>query len=562
MIGIEVKGKMLDIYPDTSIRLTINSPIYTGGEPTNIEGSYTFPFNLPLSDHNSVVLDYPDIAANANTTLLYEGVQLYAEGLPLLKGDLILNNAGNSEEGRYAKASIIFNPFKKAKETSIRDCDLYVDTFNTTFEARVKAIDTVNNPLNHPYLYAPIINRTLQKSGSTGDEFYHHITQNFWDPDTGGFTESDKHRAVTPFVRAEYLFKKVVDYVGHALDDQFFDEEMKTLCFYNNNSIADETGAWSPVIDLAEAVPDIEVNEFLKAFSASFFAALIPDIFSGTLLLARLRDIATAAPEHDWTDQATPYHGKVINLSSPKNFAYAKDPNENDNRSFADQPVNPDKLAEFDHYSDYASDLTTPSDYMVYLKETPQYFWRWGATDNRFYHRPYDVRYKGDKTYTVPIRPMYPGLVGRIDDFYNQYTLQIDYNVNTYTEVEEEKKSAAPLSLRSFFYRGMQANKNGKLYPMASIHTFNYNRDRVGNYSLNLYGDDGIINQWGKEWLFFLENRRTINRIINLSIKDILNFKPQHKVRIENMNYFVSKLDVTITNSGLQPVNCTLESTL
>jgi len=58
MIGLEIPGEgYLDLMPDASIRMKKVSPLFGG---TLFQGSYSFPFDIPATDHNKVLLGFPE----------------------------------------------------------------------------------------------------------------------------------------------------------------------------------------------------------------------------------------------------------------------------------------------------------------------------------------------------------------------------------------------------------------------------------------------------------------------------------------------------------------------
>jgi hypothetical protein len=74
--------------------------------------------------------------------------------------------------------------------------------------------------------------------------------------------------------------------------------------------------------------------------------------------------------------------------------------------------------------------------------------------------------------------------------------------------------------IRFLFYRGMQPGEyqagsdpnvlTSFNYPLGHYHNYNYSGTKVGNYSLALGGEDGLLNTFLNDWIEFIEEGDTI----------------------------------------------------
>ncbi len=93
MIGIaDENGNLLDTFPDTSIELRMNNPIFADEEI--IPGSFTLPFEIPggdLSENNAHLLEHPDVPERRGGKLTFKNRTILYDGCPFKKGDLVIN---------------------------------------------------------------------------------------------------------------------------------------------------------------------------------------------------------------------------------------------------------------------------------------------------------------------------------------------------------------------------------------------------------------------------------------------------------------------------------------
>ena len=90
MIALEITpGNYLDLYPDTQIQIKRNNPLFGNGNL--IPGEYTLPFDIPLTDHNAPLLLHPDVIENQRAKATFRDVTLWFDGLQVKTGQLVLS---------------------------------------------------------------------------------------------------------------------------------------------------------------------------------------------------------------------------------------------------------------------------------------------------------------------------------------------------------------------------------------------------------------------------------------------------------------------------------------
>jgi hypothetical protein len=96
------------------------------------------------------------------------------------------------------------------------------------------------------------------------------------------------------------------------------------------------------------------------------------------------------------------------------------------------------------------------------------------------------------------------------------YTKQLSNNII--------RQDLQPNSPRLLFYRGMQEDSEGNLYPLGSMDNLDYDGDQIPdrNLCLRWEGEYGLYNQLWKNYLSWYRSRRQIDYQVN--DPSILNF--------------------------------------
>lgn len=79
-----------------------------------------------------------------------------------------------------------------------------------------------------------------------------------------------------------------------------------------------------------------------------------------------------------------------------------------------------------------------------------------------------------------------------------------------------------------------------------------------GTIDGNFPGVNGLANKAWKNYIRFLINRKISKAAINMQFRELLDFDWIKKYRIDNMNYLVKSLDVTLTMTAVKSVNAEL----
>lgn len=607
MIGIRIREQFLTLYPSTVLSITLNSTAYLGDDGEVIPGSYALPVTVPLDDHNNKVLDHPGRLDNFNRLMKDEPCDILFDGLRLFPGKVTVKPAGNKD----AKLSIIINDIGDFKLKKLNELDLggtrVIGTDDTSSRDHAKL--TALNPLDYDYVFFPIYNESYRGEqsitvDSTSNNLAEHLTSvdysssnliykvghiiritkltEAWShnggtsgtaadfsmtslynwfyqnryiaPGAGVFFTGNENLAAMPFVRLQYLLTRIFNEYGITLINNFqTDTELQLLCLYNNYSIYTAERVWATEVDLRNHVSDSTCGEFLKKLLRHFCLNL--DITDGGRVaeITPCKDIVTQPEKHDWSSKAHPDHEKDEDSEFPVTLGYEPDPNDilfvgDTGQVYQGYQGEVEKLADIDGSSP-AGVYYVYSLNHFYFKSTlfggfvapltsAHFSYKSGLVGNTFLSK---LSYVGWMFTDTPIPNLRPAVK-------TEGTIPLLNQVNKFSD-------------KLIFYRGMQVD-GAYVAPYASSHVYDNDENIIGEYSLLWNGPHGMYEQWWKDWFYFLMNKREVSRTLNLTLADIINFRFSHKIRIDNQNYFLRSLQITLTMKGLAPCKATLMSTL
>ena len=107
---------------------------------------------------------------------------------------------------------------------------------------------------------------------------------------------------ISPFIRVEYVLRRIFGFFGYTLDTDFFDNEPFRSMVVVNNVIDTIIYGYALNRDL---VPDITCREFLAVIRKKFCCEFTSDERTRTVGIAFMKDMADAAPVADLTDMLT-----------------------------------------------------------------------------------------------------------------------------------------------------------------------------------------------------------------------------------------------------------------
>jgi len=594
MIGIKIKETFLDIYDKTTIGFELLSPLYFGDDVDVIQGSYSFPINIPLTPRNRVVLEYPDIIENDAPFLKNEPCEIWSNGTPLFKGLGFVKGSSDFEASFY----ILIDSLSTLKTIDLNKLPLGTANLGADQAAVLASVKrTTIYPDEYAHIFFPVWNPYFYDDKSSLG-FAHDTFQNPYLNASHVFTAgtvSDDY-IFTPFLKLNYLLNVMFTSQGFGVVNKWqITHELRQLVLYNNFSIA-INGFINPAVDYTNHISNTKASEFLRKLKGLFNLGIFANYFKQQTEIIPAKDLLTRPVKHDWTKVTEHTYNKTQEDNFAEQFCYA----DQQNTIVPDLTKLPVVLS-----PTFPADVDVEAIYYV------------SAIERFIYHKPIVGAIPAINIHVT------------IDDCFDIYTDHPNTNTDNYDLYKSSRRSDVlrtyPNGLRTLpscrvffgstsgvpgyipcinhkgysddpkvpmedyllFYRGIRGDYTVPWsYPVASSELTdmtganfqvgwaatgvaapaNTDPPEDSLYSLHWKDEDmsqldtGLFRAWWKAWLDMLKNAKFVQRRIFLSEADIVNFSFKDKVRIGNMDYFVQRIRVNLTNSGLQPCEASLVS--
>jgi hypothetical protein len=383
--------------------------------------------------------------------------------------------------------------------------------------------------------------------------------QNFYDTTTQAFTNGG---AVTPFIRLDYILRKMFETIGFTLINQFqTTDELKRLVLYNNYD-ARVNSLFPATINLKNHVPQkIKCGEFLNKLCRLFNLAPFVDSFGKTVELAPMLTAFNEIPAYDWSDKLlTDWNLSQEALEIPAKIGY-KDYLQYSGRTYRyEQDFSNISLPNLAKIESLAPTNTEG----VYYETTTNTYYAIVATGQRPVVLTRQINPL--KSATAKGEPFLNDMVVPLNDSVS-INDALDQAFPPFLKVEGSKatKTVEP-PLMLMLYRSMQPSTYGFTpapgpnYPHASLNVYNAMKDRCGTdaFSLHFDGEFGIGKNCLGDWYEMLQNKKDLTARFNLTIAELRQFSFRKKVHIKGMDYFVKSIKGRVTGKGLTPVEADL----
>lgn len=566
--GIKLNGDFLDLFPGAVVSFQFNNLIFSGNNNEILPGAYSVPVTVPLTAKNKQLLQSPHLHENADEMLRDVTCEIVVGGATWHEALLTVRSASEFEARIYT----VINPFKNLKLKKLRDAADEERTGITPAHAK----DTAQNPLNHDYIFFPVLNRDALDDSPFRADFANKY-QNYYDPAAGAFGESEDYPIAMPFVRVDYLLDKIFEDSEFSFVNRWqIDDALRKIVLYSNYSIYVDTNAdekpdrWSSTINLKNHVPDITAADFLKGWMRIFALGLFFDSFSRKAELVPIRNLLLRAAKHDWSDKLL--RGSTIDRQKdnvPENVQF-EIPSEDEYFTVIEDHFTgiPEPFFEVDDFPQMNAIIGNPGFGYFYVRRKAQYYaftLNGINTELRLIHCDLGEEPERDKDYEYISRP-----APLIDYFFGNDSYSprnfpfVDFPLGPLTvapctmqlvTIPGVDQQEAKLPFRWMVYQGMSPDQNGDLYPRATL-------NESATHGFTYQGENGIFNTYWREWFQMLRYGKTVNVELKLSFSEFNRFNFQDKIRLNNIDYFIKSMKVSFDSSGLLPVKCELISVI
>lgn len=390
----------------------------------------------------------------------------------------------------------------------------------------------------------------LKKDGSTIESFYEFNYSNLAlivnHEFTGYFTASDVGKVITIeyVITVTPLFGGTNPLIVNILED-------KSYIDFTILSKS-ELNKYSNDINVANHVPDMKASDFIIAIFETLLIKMKPIKGTNIIELNYAHNTVTASKVNNLTPiaRANPTIEKEKPTGNTYNFDFPSSDADITN-NFTPQ-TGKEQLADVSIYASipaakpnsYIRILNTNIIYAAFYNESTQlYEWVY-ASDN------YYPLFKTDGE--TEVKPKLSPTVMRNVSMLGATTLCPQVQAEG-TSLFFKNGYKPQSNLRLLFYHGMQPNASSNNYPLASATKYNFNGDAVGTINLQWDGDDGLYKNFHKSFFDFMQKARLVTHTIDFTTAHLANLDIFEKQKIEQMQYFISRIKINIKPTSIEP---------
>lgn len=287
-------GEFLDTGSGLNLQFELNNQVFSTSDTTTLPGSFSFPVEVLLTPNMRKQLAFPDRIDVASRTSTYEGVTIYAGGVPFIEGTLRVTQTSKSR----IRLQLISNPIASLKSKKLTELDFEGPRVVAPSSWPDYMFDTADDPESFDFAFFHVFNDSVNPSFNTFDDIAETFTP------TGSI--------VTPFMRLDYLLNRMFALTGYqfANDWQSNNLELGRLYVFNNVDVRvlTETDPHTPALpdefELNKHLPPIPCSEFLKKLLAQWCLGLFTNIFTKKTSLVPLKNLLSRPAKHDWSKYA------------------------------------------------------------------------------------------------------------------------------------------------------------------------------------------------------------------------------------------------------------------
>lgn len=294
-------GKAYQLYPDTQLDIERPNLFF------NDYGEQTFPVDIPDTDLNRELIGYPDMPANRNrpqadiSCTIQDGdyfmscrqAILGAKRKEKITTSFYMNEGSFLANIKKISVAAIFGdetiPGIHTVQEGISWCWSLRDNSNENFTIFPVIVD-LDGERRGVNIVALMDNKGVPNTSRSSQGYTHGFFNSFERKETvdGQNITLSPGYYISPFIRANYLLKRIFSYFGYTLVDNFFTntEPFKSMVFINNTADTLVNGT----ILLSHLVPDCLCSTLLDVFRKKFCCEFVPDEISKTVQIEFFKD--------------------------------------------------------------------------------------------------------------------------------------------------------------------------------------------------------------------------------------------------------------------------------
>jgi len=479
-------GQSLQLETDPSIEIELSSWLLSDSD--ELPGSFSYPINFPLSDHNKKFLSHSHLPEAKPREMK---VSVWVNGVMLRRATLAYKIERRSCSGFLkvdagelaAKVKGVYLHEAINERFYIFQADPS-DPFNLTNEkkqaliiSKMKEIASAA-PGQFPVTFFPVYNPEFGPKADELDNYVEHDVVNGW---AGGnfLIDQDKKygRFTVPFIYLTALIERLCTFLGYKATGSFLDSaEVKRWVVYNTQTLfsTNYIGYDGFYADLQMHVPYMTIPDFLRALHDDYGLGIF---FNSTTMQTRFELFEDIRSSQKPARDLTAHILKGYDSEMPDSKGYTILSNQDDH----------DEL--FKGYESVTTKIKEgQKDIKCQIGTLKMY--RGQNSDGKAQNGTQMEWYIPQASQKGNI---VQGAFLETDEYYNRTA-----------------KHKNDFGLRVLSYHGMQPGSEGKLYPFATSVTRSYNQTRLGQMSHDAGQADSTYNQLTVPFYMFLASCRRL----------------------------------------------------
>mgnify|MGYP000010853694 FL=1 len=284
-------GKAYQLFPDTELSVERTNPFF------NDYGEQTLPVSLPDSEYNRSIMNQPDKVNRKNKvtfhdTSIQDGeyfVPCRQAILGVTPGDKIETSFYMNEGSFYSRLENTYMSDVFGEETvpGVNNLDQALSFIKSLFksdnsEFAIFQVEISNSRFMNVYYNGTLMAETEQKETVDGKEIT--VPRGFY---------------LSPFLKANFVLKRMFSYFGYTLLDNFFTQtaQFRNMVFINNVADAVVTGK----IYYSQLLPNVTCKEILELFRKKFMCEFITDEVEKTVRIVLFNELLAEQAYSDYS---------------------------------------------------------------------------------------------------------------------------------------------------------------------------------------------------------------------------------------------------------------------
>lgn len=288
---IHPSGKAYHLSPDTQLEIERPNLFF------NDYGEQSLPVDLPDSEHNRALMGYPDQLANRKKPSADIVCTLQDGDYSVQARQAILG----AKRNEHISTSFYLNDgafLSKLNNVSLKEVfgDECIPGVNTVEEGLAFCRSLMNNESDEYAIFPLLVDEGDMLCSCLNlyenADFYHAIPRTIKSGDQDLSVEAGYY--ITPFIRANYLLKRIFEHFGYTLLDNFFTKTkpFDKMVFLNTTADSLINGK----IRLIDLLPDVSCDDVLEYYRNSFCCEFVTDEIAKTITIELFDDILFADP--------------------------------------------------------------------------------------------------------------------------------------------------------------------------------------------------------------------------------------------------------------------------